>query len=177
MATARNNISSIKRASLISDFKKKAEPIELPSGHLMALKNTSMAGFLQGGNIPNALMKVIQTAIAKQKGDVEASVEADVTEMMADPEKLVEVFATVDAFVITVAVEPRVHPVPEDEDDRDDELLYVDELDLEDKMFIFSRAMGSTKKLEQFREQPAKPVGAVQQRKAVGGSTKRSARP
>lgn len=177
MAASRSNLGGLKKASSVSDFKKKnQDPVELPSGHYIVLKNTSMAGFLQGGNIPNGLMKIVQTAIAQQKGEGGPSVDEEVAGLMSDPEKLTEVFETVDAFVCAVAVEPRVHPKPEDEDDRDDELLYVDELELEDKMFIFSRAMGSTEKLEQFREESAKPVGRVQPRKAVGGTTKRAPR-
>ncbi len=170
----RNNLPN--RPSSVSDFKKKPEAVKLPSGLSMVLKHTSMTGFIQGGNIPNALLKVVQGAIADQKGEDLSEDSVDVSELLADPSKLKDVFGAVDAFVISVAIEPQVHPTPDDEADRQDDLLYVDEIELEDKMFIFGRAMGSTDSIAPFPSKPTKRVGSIQPRKTVGSPTKRAPR-
>jgi len=168
--------------SSVSEFKKKSEVTLLPSGKRMILKPTSLSTFLQMGKIPNALMAVVQDAIDDRKGKggkpskaAEGRMEQNIVKLMEDPEGLADLFETVDAFVCVVAVQPRVYPVPEGEDDRSDELLYVDEMDLDDKMFIFNRAVGEPEDAAPFPEKPASGVGAVQPRKAVGSTTKRSA--
>lgn len=172
-AANRNNLGGIKKPSSPSDFKKKKEPIELPSGKCMVLKPTSVAGFLQTGSIPNSLMQVMQAAMSDKTGE---AVDDSVRDLMTKPESLNDLFEAVDAFVISVALEPRVHPAPEDEADRDDNLLYIDEIDMDDKMFIFTQAVGGNGGVEPFRAEPTGGVGAVPQRKAVGSTTKRSPR-
>jgi hypothetical protein len=173
MAQTRNNLGGIQKPSSVSDFKKKREPVELPSGLRMVLKPTSLSGFLQTGQIPNSLMAVVKSAMADKTGE---NVDAMAADVMSDPEGLKDLFAAMDTFVISVAVEPRVYPVPNDDEERRDDIVYVDELDDEDKMFIFTRAIGGAGGAEPFRQEPAGRVGAVQPRKAVGGTAKRTPR-
>lgn len=168
--------------SSVADFKKKPEVTLLPSGKRMVLRPTSLATFLQMGKIPNALMTVVQDAIGdrKTKGGkpskaADGRMEQNIAKLMEDPAGLSELFETVDSFVCVVAIQPRVHPVPEDESGRNDDLLYVDEMDLDDKMFIFNRAVEEPQDAAPFPEQPSSGVGTVQPRKAVGGTAKRSA--
>ena len=179
MAQQRNNLGGIQKASTPADFKKKREPVLLPSGQRIILRPTSLASFMQSGSIPNSLMQVVTTAMDHAKDGAEAQdekVQESAMDLLRDPKSLTDMFEAVDKFVISVALEPRVYPVPEDEADRDDNLLYVDEIELEDRMFIFTRAIGSPGEAEPFRDKPASRVGAVQQRKAVGGTTKRAPR-
>ncbi len=178
MAASRNNLGGIQKPSSVSDFKKKKfEPIQLPSGNWITVKNTSLGGFLQSGNIPNMLLQVIQDSMGKQKAQRDEDIDSTVKTMLEDPTQLIEIYKSVDAFVIAVAVEPQVHPVPESENDRDDELLYVDELDEEDKMFLFSRGMGDAEQAAPFPAPVAKRVGGVQPRKTVASKTQRATRP
>lgn len=172
MPTARNNTP--RRASSVADFKKKDEPIELPSGAFMRLSKKSLAGFIIAGNVPNSLMSVVAGETNKRKGRVND--EELMNNILEQPEKLAEMFGMVDSFVIAVALEPRVLPVPEDEADRDDDLLYIDEMEQEDKMYIFMRAMGGTTTLESFRGELAAGVDLVQQREDVVIPPKRSPR-
>jgi hypothetical protein len=57
---------------------------------------------------------------------------------------------------------------PEKESDRDPELLYVDEVDEDDKNFIMSWAFGGTSDLEKFREAKDKLVERLSAGKALG---------
>lgn len=163
-----------RKASTAAQFKKRNEPIELPSGNYMVLKKTSLAGFLQGGNIPNGLMSILQGALAKRGKAEEQDQDAAVAEIMSDPSKLGEMFSAMDAYVCSVALDPRVYPIPEDESDRDDGLLYIDEVEDGDKMFLFQRAMGSTDDLATFREQASSGVESVQSSKVKPMPTKRA---
>jgi hypothetical protein len=70
--------------------------------------------------------------------------------------------AMMDAVTIYCALEPRVLPAPATEADRDDDLLYVDELTEEDKTSIFNIATGTVGELEPFRAEALAGVGAVQ---------------
>lgn len=169
MPNTKNNTP--RRASSVADFKKKDEATELPSGLCIKLSRKSLAGFIIAGNVPNSLMSVITGASNKKKG-----AEETMNDILAQPDKLTEMFSMVDQFVMSVALEPRVYPVPEVEADRDDELLYIDELEQEDKMYIFMRAMGGTTTLESFRGELAAGVDLVQQREDVVIPPKRSPR-
>lgn len=173
MAAPRNNLGGIQKPSTPSDFKKKREPVTLPSGNRIVLKPTSVAGFLQSGSLPNSLLGVVQTAMNDKTGK---KVDESVKDLLAEPEGMKDLFDAVDRFVIAAALDPKVYPVPAPDALRDDELLYVDDLDLEDRMFIFTQAVGGNGGVEPFRPEPTGDVGRVQPRKAVGGSTKRAPR-
>lgn len=170
-------VGSPRKASTAAQFKKKNEPIELPSGNYIVLKKTSLAGFLQGGSIPNGLMPILQGALAKRGKAEEQDVDAAVVDIMSDPSKLGEMFTAMDAYVCSVALDPRVYPVPEIEAAREDELLYIDDMEDQDKMYIFQRAMGSTQDLATFREESASGVEPVQPGKVKSVPTKRAAGP
>lgn len=113
------------------------------------------------------------TAIAAQKmtevdGRTVATPEA-VEAVMADPRKLMAGLEMVDRLVEAVVVEPKVvWPVHRDEDgnpkknrdgswmmlgpdERDDDVLYTDDVDLEDRMYILTWAVGGIKDVAQFR--------------------------
>jgi hypothetical protein len=54
---------------------------------------------------------------------------------------------------------------------RDPSLLYVDEVDLEDKMFILQYALGGTRSLERFRREFADGVRPLSSGEDVGNSS------
>lgn len=62
------------------------------------------------------------------------------------------------------------------EDARDDGVLYADEVDLDDKMFLFQWAVGGTSDVESFREGLKANVAAVSGGKTVEHKAKRPAR-
>jgi hypothetical protein len=153
-------IAAVARASAPQDFKKKrAGTFELPSGLFMKLRNPGgLKIFLSEGIIPNSLMSTVHNALDGKKMDAE--------EMLneaggVDESQIADMMALMDAMMVRCAIEPKVHPVPENEDDRDDELLYADELDDNDKMFVFQWVTGGTTDLERFREQHTKNMAAL----------------
>lgn len=146
------------QASDASAWKKRPAIFTLPSGNRMRIRRASLQQFLSNGIIPNSLMAIVQSSI--QTGNTK-SVDDELKEIMNDPLKLAELMELMDSVTLFCALEPRVLPAPESEADRDEALLYVDELDEADKTFIFNAAIGGTSDLEPFRGAPEGAVVAV----------------
>lgn len=152
--------AELSRISQIGDFKKRIGGIfELPSGLVVKLRNPGgLSAFLDSENIPNALLAIVQKALKTgQKVDPEEFLSDD----GIDAEMLKSVTFMFDAVAIKAMVEPRVHPAPETEDDRRDDMLYVDELPQDDKQFIFNWVTSGVKDLEPFRNQSESDVASV----------------
>lgn len=156
------------QVSSLADFKaKKGKVVTLPSGLSMRLSSPGMTTFLQSGMIPNSLMATITEALNKGKAPDMSQVNLE------DSEELNGMLHMIDVVTYRCAVEPRVLPVPEDEDEeRDPDLLYVDELDDYDKLFIFQWATGGTTDVERFRHELDEQVGAVSDGSVISNPTK-----
>lgn len=168
------------KATPVSEWKRAAvtDPIELPSGKKLRVRRSSFRQFMAAGIIPNSLMGVVQKSMAKGKADVA------IDEMTGDPAKLLEMMSMIDNVVAYVALDPKVYLVPKDEDgheidleDREDQdVLYVDEIDEEDKQYIFQWSTGGVSDLEQFRRESADDVATLSRRPAVALPAKRAPR-
>lgn len=147
-----------------SEWKKKTTLgtlVTVPSGNEVRVRTPGMQVFLTQGVIPNGLMPIIQDAMKAG----EAPSDEAMNSMADDPEKLQEVLELADAVALFCFIEPKLERPPTEKIDgkeviiplgderRDEEVLYVDEVDLNDKLFIFQFAVGGTAKLEQFRQE------------------------
>lgn len=146
------------KPTAISDFKKKAGGImELPSGAFVKVRNPGgMKAFLEAGIVPNSLMTIVNNAL-------ETGTQPDMSKLSGedgqmDEKTLNEMLELMDNITIMVVKDPVISPAPGSEDDRSDDELYIDELDTEDKMFLFQWATGGTRDLEQFRSELADGV-------------------
>jgi hypothetical protein len=159
-----------------------AVPVDLPvpSGNICRARQPGMATFVRAGIVPNSLLPIVIKAMKTGKP---AATQAEVEK---DGEKVNDMIRMMDAVVCYSVVEPRVHPIPREEDpssekyneyfERDDELLYVDEVDPEDKAFIFQWACGGTSDLEQFRGQFSERLANTPPSKDVRVPAKRATR-
>jgi hypothetical protein len=147
----------------VREWKAKSDPfpLELPSGKTCLARPVGIEAFLKAGVIPNSLMKVITKAL----GENPTAADTDLTELMSglsdNPDMLQDVFAMADNVTIYCVVEPMVNPLPTDGTPRNDDLLYVDEIDLEDKLFILNFGVGGSRDLEAFRIATSGGVGSV----------------
>lgn len=160
----------------VSEWKKSALPplVTLPSGHTMRVKKVGLQVLMKTGKMPNSLMGYAEKAV--KKGKKEEVTDEQMLEILQDEKKLQEIAQFMDHVVILCASEPEVHPLPEEGVEKDDNLLYVDEIDEEDKMFIFQVVTGGTTDVETFRAEHQRNVAAVRGRENVGGSPKRAPR-
>jgi len=120
-----------------------------------------------------------QMETKEQKKPAAARDKAMMAQVTENPQLLAEMMQTLDSIAVYCFLEPKCHNIPE-EGDKDPELLYVDEVELDDKMFLFQAATGGTKDLERFRAEQGGRVEGVQPRpnkprptKRTGGARKR----
>jgi hypothetical protein len=153
-----------------SDWAQSVAPVGtkvlLPSGNVCLAYNPGIEAFIQTGAIPNALMPAVMEAINSGKG-IEPS---KAQEMSEDPEMLRQILDFADAATVQAVLEPEVQHVPED-GKRKPGILYVDKVDIADKMFLLQWVIGGTRDLERFREQSASALGLVAEGKGVGEET------
>ena len=162
-----------KTVSDVSAFKKRKQGVELtlPSELVVRAKRVELESFIVQGNVPNPLMQIVSEALEKgKKADIEKMVGMD--EGNIDLDMVKEMYGMVNDIVVASVLQPQIHLVPEDEDERDDDLLYVDEVDDEDKMFIFQWATGGTSDVETFREQARADLVSLAQGQGGRGSSK-----
>lgn len=143
--------------STASSFKSKSTAtLELPSGESVLCRRGGIEVFLRSGKVPNSLMPIMKAALGGNDKVKKAAQDVDVDETM-----IAELFEMFDLVAVTVMVQPKCHPIPSD-GERNDELLYVDEVDLQDKQFLFQWAVGGTSDVEKFREQSAEFMASLQ---------------
>lgn len=148
----------------------KTTELRVPSGHIcLAKKPGGMAMFLQKGAIPNALIPIIKKHMNDAR-DVDMAKMGE--EMLDDPSKINDILELCDNVCVYTVVQPKLVPTPRFTNDdprpvgynvgdvmpeecRDPNTLYVDEVDIEDKMFIFQWAVGGTRDVAQFRREQA----------------------
>lgn len=165
MATARQ-VSATPKATPAGQWKKASvgQALQVPSGNTALVRNSGMQVFLTKGLIPNSLMPIVRQAMSGKQPDIKLD---EVTE-----DQLADMVALFDAIVVHCVVEPTVLPVPADGEERSTEALYVDDVDFDDKMFIFQWVVGGTRDLEQFRKEQAASVESVRGSAALEGTAK-----
>ena len=181
---------------------KQGADLELPSGNVALVKPLKPEAFLQGGMIPDPLSGMVSKAINSKKG-LPPSAVADIAN---DPTKIAAAMEMFDRVLCYVVVEPAVVMAPTCielvdgepcglalvdtvhfdasnpkqhkaiEPERNEDLLYADMVDMEDKMFIFNWCVGGTKDVAGFRDELASSVGTVPHDKALPRKAKQSAR-
>lgn len=147
-----------------SEWKRSSEghELEVPSGKVALVRRMGMQAFISKGVIPNSLMPMVNKAMATGEMDVAGEL-GDL-----DEEKLRDIISLYDAVMLQCVVLPELSPIPEDEEgnvvplkERDQDLLYVDEVDFEDKVFVFQWVVGGTADLESFRAEQAATLVAI----------------
>lgn len=160
MATSSRTKTNNRKATSAKEWKKATgtTPVDLPSGNVALVKRPGLDKLLAMNLIPDSLTPLALDAVNKGKGKKPSLNPED---MIRDPKAVQEVFQTFDRICAAVVVEPEVRwhmvevedgelqEIPESE--RDEDVLYTDEVDAQDKMFIFQFVVGGTRDLEKFR--------------------------
>lgn len=150
-------------------------PLEVPSGNTCLVRPVGMQAFVSEGLIPNSLLGIVTSALeAGERGetvDEDAVVDQLISDIRSDPAKLVDMIKMADSCTLYCVLQPKVLPVPGEGEQRYADKLYVDEVDLDDKLFIMNFAVGGSRDLEPFREAVDKGVGTVAAEPGMGAST------
>lgn len=160
----------------VSSWKKKsgAGELELPSGNVCLAIRPGVMTFVRQGIVPNSLMGIMNKAAEGQLPDKD--LQKGLGEIVENPQKMQDMLQMVDAITLHCVVEPKVYPVPGPTERRDPALLYVDEVEDDDKMFIFTWAVGGDRSLERFREQQGAMLESLPAGKDVERPAKRASR-
>jgi hypothetical protein len=162
--TTTRQTSNLTGPSSVQEFKRAREGVllPLPSGLVVKARRVEMQAYLKQskGDVFNPLMSLVAETLEKGNNiDLEKALGGEDGQM--DVQKLADMYDMVNGMVIEMVVEPPVFPVPEDDEDRDDDLLYVDEVGDEDKMFLFQWGVGGTDDLATFREETREGMAAL----------------
>lgn len=131
--------------------------LAMPSGKVCLAFNPGMEVFVEQGIIPNALLPLVMKAVEEGKGmDPKA-----VSEAAKDPELLAQTLEMCNAITVRCVIQPVVHPIPKAAE-RSAKKLYVDEVDLDDRMFLMQWVVGGTSNLGKFRDEQEAVVGGLQ---------------
>lgn len=138
----------------VSEWKKGAgrgqRKLKLPSGNVCLARNPGLMYFVENGMLPNGLLKLITDAMNEGKPPSAREVKG-----LIEDGRLGDMLALARTVTVHSVISPKIHPVPEDEADRDEDLLYADEIDEGDMMFVFNWVVGGTHDLERFRDEQA----------------------
>jgi len=130
---------------------RKGKEMVLPSGHTCIAARVNLMVFMKSGKIPNSLRGMIDQAMDGK----EISQDEILDKLLSGDEKTLKTFEDMmkmaDAVVCDCMIEPKVIPAPATEEERSDSILHVDEMDEEDRLFVFNYAVGGTRDLETFR--------------------------
>lgn len=175
--------------------------LKVPSGKTALVRAPGLQAFLAMGFIPNSLMGVIKDMLDKNSGKKKPTAKQEeqmmaefFSDIMENPDKMQDLIGMVDKVVVYCVEAPKVEPTPmmtteveidgevvkkliPDPNARKDDVLYVDEVELEDKFFIMNFACGGTREVEQFRDESAAVVGATKTVRKVPTASKRTTKP
>jgi hypothetical protein len=159
--------------------------LELPSGNVCRVRRPGLDAMITEGIIPDTLLSIAQDAVDTGRGtgkSVKKIEGAQLKELMSDPKKWAGMIDTIDRACVYIVIEPDLkyhrqeiqRPIDGDGnlvgeicfetislEDRDPDLLYTDEVDLEDKFHIFDFACGGSRDLERFRQKHERSVAGL----------------
>ena len=158
-----------------------AHDVEMPSGNVARVKIPGLPTLMAQGLIADSLMPMVNKAIEQGKSGkakkASKTTDQEIAQLMQDPRKFEDMMDTFDKVTVACVVEPKVvyykytednAPEPDlvdqviPEDERDDEILYSDEVDMDDKSFLFNLVSGGTRDLETFRRQQSQSLAGLQ---------------
>ena len=125
-------------------LREEGEVVELPSGHVACLRPLSLLSLMERGKVPDTLSGVVSQLIVK--GDKPAAT----LETYQD-------FAELISWVCRVSfIEPRIV-----DDPKEDNEIGIDDVNFEDRVFVFNWAQKEVQFLMPFRPEPGGDVADV----------------
>lgn len=177
MATSEKKVTGARGWKKTSVF----EDLELPSGNVCRIRRVGLPELIASGVMPDSLTGIAQSHVDKAKGKKPKAVDesALMAEVMGDKKKLSEMMDLFDRATVLCVQEPKVLFYKDqngetlDDSGRQeaaekagfessDDVLFSDEVDQMDKMFIFNYVAGGTRDLESFRKQFGESVAGLE---------------
>lgn len=136
------------------------EDLALPSGNVCRVKRVGPDVLLKEGVLGDSLGPIVAKAIEKNRGLRPQDIEIN-------SKTINEMLGGVDRVCAQVVVEPRLllhlnedgETIPDVNREPKEVAIYTDEVDVEDKMFIFQFVVGGTRDWERFRQESGAALG------------------
>jgi hypothetical protein len=140
------------------------EDLPLPSGQLCLARRVGLEGLMRAGIIHDIdpLMGLVQQHQDRVQGKETEDAQAQMIALMRDDDKMSSLFHLLDRILCHVVIKPAVQMAPNDITLRERGVVYSDTVQMEDKMYIMSWAIGGADAVAGFREEYEKLVGGVQ---------------
>lgn len=176
--------------------------VELPSGIDVKIKRPGMEAFLSAGLLPDTMAAEIKRQMELAKGkppsQVDKVMDKEQIAALLESSEIVEIMEAMNRVMAHCIVEPKVawhmrEVVDEDgqiiweddkhtrplteyipEDERDEDVVYTDEIDQEDKNFVFQFAVGGSSDLTRFRQESEAVVEALADGEDLADTAKRT---
>lgn len=149
--------------------------VTMPSGQRARLKRPGIEGLVKAGILENmdTLSNLVQESHIDRVKPSRKSAEREklAQNIMADPERLAEALEIIDKVCLYVVEQPSLHKVPEEGEEREEGIAYIDYVMLDDKMFILNYAVGGSADLEKFRSGLQEGVADVEDGAGVEASS------
>lgn len=155
--------------------KHKPIELELPSTNddgepnVCLVRRPGVQGLIRMGLLDNLdqLTSLVTSKIDELKGVAKAQeIDAEAVKKLAENKESIDyALSLIDKIVVGCVVDPRVYALPPEGEARDADRLYIDEVELEDKVFIMNFAVGGSADLTSFRDftnSPLEYLGAGQ---------------
>lgn len=196
----RSGDPSKRDVSSASNWRKRSEgtAVELPSGNVALCRRVGLKAFLDRGAVPDYLAPIIQGVI-REKSFMPPEQQK---ELVNDVKALAQTEDMMDRALVMTVLEPRVKMPPgcaecgqylnlnDDnihnpnsekfghdyiQSEREGDVVYADEVDMEDKVFLFQWSVGGGTDLQSFREGYRQSVEAVRALQVAPQPSKRVA--
>jgi hypothetical protein len=159
--------------------------LKLPSGNECDAERTGLQGIVSAGVLSegDSLTDIVDKKHVRRVrgGKDKDRDEIDAQSLLGDPEALGKVVMVMDRAMPHIIKNPIVKLHFEDldvfpgppttrrltEDEREDGIVYTDQVPIEDKMFLFNWAVGGTGNGERFREQSSAALAGVEDGEGV----------
>lgn len=131
--------------------------LRVPSGQLCQVRRARIEELFKQGVLSSVdqLSKIVSGTFVGDDGEV------DMEKALADPEGIAEGFKVIDKVVAHVVVQPKVYE-PVEGEERDPDRIYTDDIELEDRVFIFQFALGGFDDIDRFRAEASRVVGNME---------------
>lgn len=171
----------------VTGWKRKSDDgfdFTLPSGQVCLIKKLRMETIAELGlmnDLDSFTGAIIPEPSKKAKGKgakvlTEAEQERETMKaMLKDKESFNRMLVTVNKVVVACVLEPKVHEAPAPDGERDEDLVYTDDIEFEDKMLIFQEVFEGMSSFESFRKGQGDVVGTMAEVTSAEVPTKRAA--
>jgi len=151
--------------------------IELASGGKVQARKVSMEDVIEMGLIDN--LDFFGSIAGKGKGAKKKQLQIAQGETAITPDQIKKMMGIVNKVILKGVLQPAIHPVPENDGERKDGLVYVDHIPYDDRLEIFQKVflddLGG-EEFAQFRDESVKVVGALAEKSEVQRPSKPTTR-